>query len=144
LYFDTAGNSYLDILHSNKKPFYHCGSDEDSSAMDAYLMHSLNHIFKTRDLVKKNESKIAKHRETSEEEILSDDGFLDQGFTRPKVLILLPLRSIAFRVVKRLIQLTPESQRVYKFMKFVHQFFNWKMLCDCVASTLHLVDEKIL
>lgn len=45
----------------------------------------LNHIFKTRDLVKKNESKIAKHRETSEEEILSDDGFLDQGFTRPKV-----------------------------------------------------------
>jgi hypothetical protein len=35
--------------------------------------------------VKKNESKIAKHRETSEEEILSDDGFLDQGFTRPKV-----------------------------------------------------------
>jgi U3 small nucleolar RNA-associated protein 25 len=62
--------------------------------------------------VKKNESKIAKHRETSEEEILSDDGFLDQGFTRPKVLILLPLRSIAFRVVKRLIQLTPESQRV--------------------------------
>jgi U3 small nucleolar RNA-associated protein 25 len=72
----------------------------------------LNHIFKTRDLVKKNESKIAKHRETSEEEILSDDGFLDQGFTRPKVLILLPLRSIAFRVVKRLIQLTPESQRV--------------------------------
>ncbi|VYS46404.1 unnamed protein product [Arabidopsis thaliana] len=110
--FFSICNSYLDILHSNKKPFYHCGSDEDSSAMDAYLMHSLNHIFKTRDLVKKNESKIAKHRETSEEEILSDDGFLDQGFTRPKVLILLPLRSIAFRVVKRLIQLTPESHRV--------------------------------
>ncbi|KAL1224086.1 Protein NUCLEOLAR FACTOR 1 [Cardamine amara subsp. amara] len=110
--FFSICNSYLDILHSNKKPFYNRGSEEDSSAMDAYLMHSLNHIFKTRDLVKKNESKIAKHRETSEEEILSDDGFLDQGFTRPKVLILLPLRSIAFRVVKRLIQLTPESQRV--------------------------------
>ncbi|KAG7592037.1 Digestive organ expansion factor predicted [Arabidopsis thaliana x Arabidopsis arenosa] len=110
--FFSICNSYLDILHSNKKPFYSSGSDEDSSAMDAYLMHSLNHIFKTRDLVKKNESKIAKHRETSEEEILSDDGFLDQGFTRPKVLILLPLRSIAFRVVKRLIHLTPESQRV--------------------------------
>ncbi|KAH0864085.1 hypothetical protein Bca4012_094221 [Brassica carinata] len=110
--FFSICNSYLDILHCNKRPFYNKGREEDSSAMDAYLMHSLNHIFKTRDLVKKNESKIAKHRETSEEEILSDDGFLDQGFTRPKVLILLPMRSIAFRVVKRLIQLTPESQRV--------------------------------
>lgn len=49
----------------------------------------LNHIFKTRDLVKKNESKIAKHRETSEQDILSDDGFLDQGFTRPKVTLSL-------------------------------------------------------
>ncbi|XP_010459374.1 PREDICTED: U3 small nucleolar RNA-associated protein 25-like isoform X1 [Camelina sativa] len=110
--FFSICNSYLDILHSNKRPFYDRGSEEDSSAMDAYLMHSLNHIFKTRDLVKKNDSKIGKHRETSEEEVLSDDGFLDQGFTRPKVLILLPLRSIAFRVVKRLIQLTPESLRV--------------------------------
>ncbi|CAN8312404.1 unnamed protein product [Cochlearia groenlandica] len=110
--FFSICNSYLDILHSNKRPFYNRGPEEDSSAMDAYLMHSLNHIFRTRDLVKKNESKIAKHQETSEEEILSDDGFLDQGFTRPKVLILLPMRSIAYRVVKRLIQLTPESQRV--------------------------------
>lgn len=46
----------------------------------------LNHIFKTRDLVKKND-KIAKHQETAEEEILSDDAFLDQGFTRPKVTL---------------------------------------------------------
>ncbi|CAH8388937.1 unnamed protein product [Eruca vesicaria subsp. sativa] len=110
--FFSICNSYLDILHSNKRPFYNKGREEDSSVMDAYLMHSLNHIFRTRDLVKKNESKIAKHRETSEQEILSDDGFLDQGFTRPKVLIILPMRSIAFRVVKRLIQLTPEAQRV--------------------------------
>ncbi|KFK43953.1 hypothetical protein AALP_AA1G196000 [Arabis alpina] len=120
--FFSICNSYLDILHSNKKPFYHKLPKEDASAkdasakdestMDAYLMHSLNHIFKTRDLVNKNESKIAKHRGTAEEEILSDDGFRDQGFTRPKVLILLPMKSIAYDVVERLIQLTPESQKV--------------------------------
>ncbi|VVA91685.1 unnamed protein product [Arabis nemorensis] len=119
--FFSICNSYLDILHSNKKPFYNRGPEEDASAMDAYLMHSdllksvrlmqLNHIFKTRDLVKKND-KIAKHQETAEEEILSDDAFLDQGFTRPKVLIILPMKSIAYRVVKRLIQLTPKSLRV--------------------------------
>ncbi|GFY98879.1 hypothetical protein Acr_13g0002800 [Actinidia rufa] len=67
-YFLSLFNSYQDILHHNKKPFYLKGMEEDSSIMDAYLMHS--------------------------------------------VLILLPLASIAFRVVKRLIRLTPSSQKV--------------------------------
>ncbi|CAH8306800.1 unnamed protein product [Eruca vesicaria subsp. sativa] len=101
------GNSYMDILHSNKKPFYNGYRGEDSSHVDAYLMHSLNHIFRSRDLVKKNERKISKlcHGETP------DDRFRDRAFTSPKVLILLPQRSIAFRVVNRLIQLTPEAHR---------------------------------
>lgn len=44
------------------------------------VMH-LNHIFRSRDLVKKNESKISKlpHGETP------DDRFWDRGFTSPKV-----------------------------------------------------------
>lgn len=42
---DYVGNSYLDILHSNKKPFYNGGPEEDSSAMDAYLMHSVGAYF---------------------------------------------------------------------------------------------------
>ncbi|PSS14557.1 Digestive organ expansion factor like [Actinidia chinensis var. chinensis] len=110
-YFLSLFNSYQDILHHNKKPFYLKGMEEDSSIMDAYLMHSLNHIFRTRDLVTKNDSKVAKHQKSAEE-ILNGDNFLDHGFTRPKVLILLPLASIAFRVVKRLIRLTPSSQKV--------------------------------
>ena len=36
------GNSYRDILHHHKKGFYHKGSDEDSSVMDAYIMHSVS------------------------------------------------------------------------------------------------------
>ncbi|KAJ0095949.1 hypothetical protein Patl1_17055 [Pistacia atlantica] len=107
-----SGNSYQDILHCNKKPFYYKGQEEDSSIMDAYLMHSLNHIFRTRDLVTKNDAKVAKNKESAKEEILVGDGFLDRGFTRPKVLILLPLRSIALKVIKRLIQLTPNTYKV--------------------------------
>ncbi|KAK3028748.1 hypothetical protein RJ639_037771 [Escallonia herrerae] len=106
------GNSYRDILHHNKKPFYLKGREEDSSIMDAYIVHSLNHIFKTSDLVRKNDAKVAKQREGAEEELVNGDGSLDHGFTRPKVLILLPLASIAFRVVKRLIQLTPSAHKV--------------------------------
>ncbi|XP_024959419.1 U3 small nucleolar RNA-associated protein 25 isoform X3 [Cynara cardunculus var. scolymus] len=110
--FFSLCNSYRDILHHNKKPFYLKGREEDSSIMDAYLLHSLNHVFKTRDLVTKNDKKLATRKEAKHEEILDSENFLDQGFTRPKVLILLPMASIAYRVVKRLIQLTPAGHKV--------------------------------
>ncbi|XP_010464491.1 PREDICTED: U3 small nucleolar RNA-associated protein 25-like [Camelina sativa] len=133
--FFSICNSYLDIFHSNKKPYYNGGRREDTSQMDAYLMHSLNHIFRTRDLVKKNECKISN---LPEEEILSDDGFRDQGFTRPKVLILLPYKSIAFRAVMRLIQLTPESQRVN--VEYLDRF-NKEFGCD-VSTWENEISEK--
>lgn len=44
----------------------------------------LNHIFKTRDTVTKNDAKMTKH-EDNMEELLSSDSFRDQGYTRPKV-----------------------------------------------------------
>ncbi|PRQ37230.1 putative digestive organ expansion factor, predicted [Rosa chinensis] len=110
--FFSLFNSYRDILHCNKKPFYHRGSEEDSSVMDAYIMHCLNHIFRTRDLVMKNDSQVAKHQENAKNVILTDDSLRDHGFTRPKVLILLPMASIALRVVKRIIQLTPSAHKV--------------------------------
>lgn len=81
--FFSLCNSYKDILHHYKKGFYHKGSDEDSRIMDAYIMHSLNHVFRTRDLVTKNEAKLAKHPETAREEVITNGSYLDQGFTRP-------------------------------------------------------------
>uniref|UniRef100_A0A7N0VFN5 U3 small nucleolar RNA-associated protein 25 n=1 Tax=Kalanchoe fedtschenkoi TaxID=63787 RepID=A0A7N0VFN5_KALFE len=54
----------------------------------------------------------AKHQGSATEDILSNERYLDHSFTRPKVLILLPLASIAFRVIRRLIQLTPPNQKV--------------------------------
>ncbi|KAG1364177.1 U3 small nucleolar RNA-associated protein 25 [Cocos nucifera] len=110
-FFFSLCSSYRDILHCNKKPFYLKGNEEDSSIMDAYIMHAINHVYRTRDLVIKNDAKLAKHQEGNKEEVLHGGTFLDQGFTRPKVLFILPLGSIALRVVKRLIQLTPISNK---------------------------------
>jgi U3 small nucleolar RNA-associated protein 25 len=39
--FFSLCNSYRDILHCNKKPFYLKGLEEDSSIMDAYIVHSV-------------------------------------------------------------------------------------------------------
>lgn len=35
----------------------------------------------------------------------------DQGFTRPKVLLLLPMRNMAYQVVKRLVALAQRETR---------------------------------
>lgn len=45
----------------------------------------LNHIFRTRDLVKKNEAKLAKLQENVKADVLNNEAFLDRGFTRSKV-----------------------------------------------------------
>lgn len=53
---------------------------------DLAALHVLNHVFKTRDNVLRNNVKALK--ETNNDGTASQD----QGFTRPKVLILLPTR----------------------------------------------------
>ncbi|CAM8913405.1 unnamed protein product [Rhodiola kirilowii] len=113
--FLSLCSSYKDILHHNK-PFYAKGISEDSNIMDAYIMHSLNHLFKSKDIITKNNIKLAKHEENAAEVILADERFLDLGFTRPK------FASIAFRFVRRLIQLTPSDQKLQVAVENVDRF----------------------
>ncbi|KAJ4814411.1 U3 small nucleolar RNA-associated protein 25 [Rhynchospora pubera] len=122
-FFFSLFNTYRDIMHCNKKPFYVKGGEEDSIIMDAYLLHILNHIYRTRELVIKNDTKLNK-LQGGTKEVLGSDAYLDQGFTRPKVLFLLPLRSIALRVVLRLIQLTPLTNKdnVEHLDRFTEEF----------------------
>lgn len=117
--FYSLCNSYRDIMHCNKKPFYLKNNGPDSSTMDAYLMHALNHVHRTRDVVIRNDAKL---RNDTERDITDDKTYLDQGFTRPKVLFLLPLKSFARRVVKRLIQLSPLPQKDSAMGQFKKEF----------------------
>ncbi|KAH7277303.1 hypothetical protein KP509_39G044700 [Ceratopteris richardii] len=101
--FFSFCTSYRDVLFSDRPSFFHSGQKQDTEIMDAYLLHVLNHILRTRDLVTKNNEK----RDTTN----ADEAPRDQGFTRPTVLILLPLRSIALRLVKRLLDLVPSVHK---------------------------------
>ncbi|MCJ1308400.1 rRNA-binding ribosome biosynthesis protein utp25 [Agyrium rufum] len=67
-------------------------------------LHALNHIFKTRDRILKNNTKLT--RESSD-----DMELRDQGFTRPKVLFILPTRQACFELVEEMMRLCePEQQ----------------------------------
>jgi len=68
-------------------------------------LHALNHIYKGRDRVLKNNTRLAQADDSSDLELR------DQGFTRPKVLILLETRSAAAKYVDALMELCdPEQQ----------------------------------
>eukprot|EP00850_Spirogloea_muscicola_P019980 SM000203S06156 [mRNA] locus=s203:172171:178779:- [translate_table: standard] len=91
-----TGNSYRDILHTAWPKL-----GADAQLVDAYLLHIMNHLLKTRDEVTKN----------NEKKLLEEEGTQDQGFTRPKVLILLPFRSLALKLIERFVEIAPPSQK---------------------------------
>lgn len=98
---------YKDILYE-----YESYSDEDQYR-DLYALHIMNHIYKTRDRILKNNQKLQEN---------ADQDLLDQGFTRPKVLIVVPTKDVAYQVVKKIMK-TSGLDQFDKKSKFEDQFF---------------------
>jgi U3 small nucleolar RNA-associated protein 25 len=94
--------SYRDII---------CGTRDLRNAgrlRDLTALHALNHIFKTRDRVIKNNAKLSQQ---------ADDDSLDlrdQGFTRPKVLVVLPTRNTCVKFVDSIVRLSEAEQQENK------------------------------
>ncbi|KAI1824575.1 DUF1253-domain-containing protein [Xylaria intraflava] len=97
LYPITFG--YQDLLFCGRNV-----SNSDNLRRMACL-HAVNHVFKTRDRVIKNNAKLAKEGETTDFEPR------DQGFTRPKVLMILPTREAAVKVVNAICTLCEPDQQ---------------------------------
>ncbi|CAJ0539825.1 Ff.00g072460.m01.CDS01 [Fusarium sp. VM40] len=75
------------------------------SLRELTCLHALNHVFKTRDRVIKNNYKLAKEGQDADLELR------DQGFTRPKVLFLLPTRNSCLRMVNMIRDLCEPDQQ---------------------------------
>lgn len=101
-------------------------SFKTTSYKKLYLTHILNHIFKTRDRVLKNNDKIRAYNDGLKNGTLNsgtqEPELRDQGFTRPKALILLPTRNAAYEVVEQLIKLSGSEQQENR-KKFRDKFY---------------------
>jgi U3 small nucleolar RNA-associated protein 25 len=90
--------NYQDLMYGARTP------SNAERLRQIVCLHALNHIFKTRDRVIKNNEKIAKEPDMTLE-------LRDQGFTRPKVLFLLETRNSCAKMIDALIALcNPEQQ----------------------------------
>lgn len=90
--------SYRDIFYPNRT------YEDEEQLQTLYSMHILNHIYKTRDRVLKNNAKLSAAEDSMDVE------YRDQGFTRPKVLVLLPTRNAAWKFVNKMTDVSGLSQ----------------------------------
>lgn len=112
--------SYKDVL------FPYVSHTNTGAYRKLYALHALNHVFKTRDKILKNNQRISTQNEKLEKGLIKPEDereFRDQGFTRPKILILLPTRHQCYKVVEEMISLCGAEQ-IENQKKFKSQFFD--------------------
>ncbi|EFQ28322.1 hypothetical protein CGRA01v4_11967 [Colletotrichum graminicola] len=90
--------SYSDVLYDNRN------TQNSEGLRQLVCLHAVNHVFKTRDRVIKNNYKLAKEEN-------SDLELRDQGFTRPKILFILPTRQSCLKIVNTIEELCAPDQR---------------------------------
>ncbi|KAJ1941143.1 rRNA-binding ribosome biosynthesis protein utp25, partial [Linderina pennispora] len=93
-------DQYRDVVYAGRT------IEHDDELTTAYALHAVNHVLKSRDRERKNNARLARAHATGK-----DAGELrDRGFTRPRVLVILPVRNSAYRFVEKVLRLLSSEQ----------------------------------
>lgn len=93
-------DSYRDVYFPESAP-----QSEGRQVQSAYCLHALNHVLKANSRVLAHNAQLREREGDIQPGAEPQDEPRDQGLTRPKVLILVPFRDGALRVVQTLISL---------------------------------------
>nr|XP_028580589.1 digestive organ expansion factor homolog isoform X2 [Podarcis muralis] len=94
-------NSYKDLFYPERTAL-----SNGEEVRQVYCLHALNHVLKANAQVLGNNAKRRDQKPGTD-----DDCFRDQGLTRPKVLIVVPFRESALRVVQIFISLLESTSQ---------------------------------
>ncbi|VEU21112.1 DEKNAAC102028 [Brettanomyces naardenensis] len=134
-YLEAVSDSQLEaqlidsmLTYQNVELQYYHSQQLKKKYQTYYVLHCLNHILKSRTRVMgdtEKKKRLLKQIEDGEVEASAEDQpeFRDQGYTRPKVLILLPTRNSAWEVVSKMIELSP-MQSVENKKRFREQYYD--------------------
>ncbi|XP_076463497.1 U3 small nucleolar RNA-associated protein 25 homolog [Babylonia areolata] len=108
-------NKYQDLLYPRQS------HDNSEKIRLTYCLHAVNHVLKTRSRVIAHNTKLKNRAESGDS---SEVEYRDQGLTRPKVLVVVPTRHVAYRVVSIIISLLSSSDQemVSKRKRFKAEF----------------------
>lgn len=117
-------SSYRDLVFPQRT------FERASAIRQAYVLHALNHVINTRSIVLKSNAKLAAN---------PDLEFRDQGFTRPKVLIVVPYRSEAVAVVQAITDLliNPNASKADRAIHNKKRFYDEFSVPSDIKETSH-------
>ncbi|KAK7864086.1 hypothetical protein R5R35_002730 [Gryllus longicercus] len=104
-------NNYQDLFYPSRT------LENGEEIRFIYTLHSVNHILKTR-------TKIVNHNIKVQNKDDVPDEYRDQGLVRPKVLILVPFKDSAYRIIKMIISLLHPKDKghVINKARFIEEF----------------------
>ncbi|GLD97856.1 hypothetical protein PINS_up006553 [Pythium insidiosum] len=111
----TQMSSYADILFAGQT------YELTQPLRRLTAMHVVNHVLKSRDTVTRNNERLRKRQNKSNDnedsttsaEEDDETEYRDQGFSRPTVLVMMPLRSSAYSFVQELLELLPSTVSMF-------------------------------
>lgn len=107
--------TYKDLLYTNES------IETLDDIQQVYVLHAMKHLMSSRSKIISN-NKVFERR-TISDNILQDDPLLrDQGFTRAKVLFLLPFRYSALRLGKCIAKTLGEAHNITHMGRFIQEF----------------------